>query len=300
MESAVKNIITMTALAAVLAACASAPQRNDQLERARTEVQTLSAEPLAQQAASGDLDAARASLSQADSAFQQKLPPEKVNQLAYLAMRHAEAGEARISEARARQEVARGQQDRDRILMQAREREAQNAQTQAAVAQNQAAAAQGELADAQKELADLKAKQTDRGLVMTLGDVLFDTGRATLKPGADRDMDRLGRRSAPPPQVRYARLLRASEINSRKLHRAAVLGDGASGHLHASLRQELGQLHIGEGVASILRRNEFAQERADRRCGARATAGGGELAREETLEGHHAPWSGHELMARCA
>ncbi|HWW81206.1 MAG TPA: OmpA family protein [Steroidobacteraceae bacterium] len=179
-----KNIITMTALAAVLAACASAPQRNDQLEQARTEVQALSADPLAHQAASGDLDAARASLSQADSAFQQKLAPEKVNQLAYLAMRHAEAGEARISETRARQEVSRGQQDRDRILMQARERETQNAQTQAAVAQ-------GELADAQKELADLKAKQTDRGLVMTLGDVLFDTGRATLKPGADRDMDRL-------------------------------------------------------------------------------------------------------------
>ena len=186
-----KNIITMTALTAVLAACASAPQRNDQLEQARTEVQTLSADPLAQQAASGDLDAARASLDQADSAMQQKLPPEKVNQLAYLAMRHAEAGEARITEARARQEVARGQQDRDRILMQAREREARNAQTQAAVAQNQAAATRGELADAQKELADLKAKQTDRGLVMTLGDVLFDTGRATLKPGADRDMDRL-------------------------------------------------------------------------------------------------------------
>jgi OmpA-OmpF porin, OOP family len=179
-----KNIITMTALAAVLAACASAPQRNDQLEQARTEVQTLSADPLAQQAASGDVDAARASLNQADTAFQQKQPPEKVNQLAYLAMRHAQAGEARVSEARARQEVARAQQDRDNILMQAREREAQNAKTQTA-------AVQGELADAQKELADLKAKQTDRGMVLTLGDVLFDTGRATLKPGADRDMDRL-------------------------------------------------------------------------------------------------------------
>ena len=174
MESVVKNIITVTALAAVLAACASAPQRNDQLEQARVEVQTLSADPLAQQAASGDMDAARASLNQADTAFQQKEPPEKVNQLAYLAMRHAQAGEARISEARARQEVARSQQDRDRILLQARERETQNAQTQAAVAQNQAAAAQGELADAQKELADLKAKQTDRGMVMTLGDVLFE------------------------------------------------------------------------------------------------------------------------------
>jgi outer membrane protein OmpA-like peptidoglycan-associated protein len=180
----VNKIITVTALAAVLAACASAPQRNDQLEQARAEVQTLSADPLAQQAASGDVDAARASLNQADTAFQQKAPPEKVNQLAYLALRHAQAGEARISEARSRQEVARAQQDRDRILLQARERETQNAKTETAVAQTQ-------LSAARQELADLQAKQTDRGLVLTLGDVLFDTGRATLKPGADREMDRL-------------------------------------------------------------------------------------------------------------
>jgi len=34
-----------------------------------------------------------------------------------------------------------------------------------------------------QQLADLQAKQTDRGVVVTLGDVLFDTGQATLKPG---------------------------------------------------------------------------------------------------------------------
>lgn len=186
-----KKLITVTALAAVMAACATAPQRNDQLEQARAEVQSLSADPLAQQAASGDIDAARASLSQADTAFAAKEPPEKVNQLAYLAKRHAEAGEARIAETRARQEVARAQQDRDKIILAARERETQNAQTQAAAAQSQAAASQAELAGARKEIADLQAKQTDRGLVLTLGDVLFDTGRATLKPGADRTIDRL-------------------------------------------------------------------------------------------------------------
>jgi outer membrane protein OmpA-like peptidoglycan-associated protein len=191
----VKKIITVTALAAVLAACASAPQRNDQLEQARAEVQTLSSDPLAQQAASGDVDAARASLNQADTAFQQKAPPEKVNQLAYLALRHAQAGEARISEARSRQEVARAQQDRDKILLQARERETQNAQSQTAVAQT-------ELAGARQELADLQAKQTDRGLVLTLGDVLFDTGRATLKPGADRTIDRLAQALKDNPNTR--------------------------------------------------------------------------------------------------
>lgn len=183
-----KKLITVAGLASLLAACASVPQRNDQLEQARAEVQALSADPLAQQAASGDVDAARASLNQADSAFQQKKPPEQVDHLAYLALRHAQAGEARIAEARARQEVAKAQQDRDRILLQAREREAQTAQS--------------ELTNARQELRDLQAKQTNRGLVMTLSDVLFDTGRATLKPGAGRDLDRLAQALKDNPNMR--------------------------------------------------------------------------------------------------
>jgi hypothetical protein len=48
-------------------------------------------------------------LQQAEAALQQKQPPSIVDHLAYLARRHAEAGEARVSEARSRQEVARAQ-----------------------------------------------------------------------------------------------------------------------------------------------------------------------------------------------
>ena len=186
-----KKLITVIGVAGVLSACASAPQRNDQLEQARAEVQTLAANPMAQQAANSDLEQARTSLNQADSAFQQKKPPEQVNHLAYLALRHAQAGEARVAEAAARQQVAKAQEERNRIQLQARERETQAAKAEAATARNTAAAAQSELANARQELNDLQAKQTDRGMVMTLSDVLFDTGKATLKPGATRDLDRL-------------------------------------------------------------------------------------------------------------
>jgi outer membrane protein OmpA-like peptidoglycan-associated protein len=177
MESVVKKLIISAGVVALVAACASAPQRSEQLEQARAQVQTLSADPLAQQAASTDIEAARAQLQQADTALQQKKPPEEVNQYAYLALRHAQAGEARVAEAQARQQVARGEQERNRVLVQARERETQHAQS--------------ELASTRQELSALQAKQTDRGMVVTLSDVLFDTGRSTLKPGADRDLDRL-------------------------------------------------------------------------------------------------------------
>jgi outer membrane protein OmpA-like peptidoglycan-associated protein len=179
-----KRIILVGASAALFAACASAPQRSEQLEQARAAVQTLSQEPLAQQAAGQDLDAARKRLEEAEVALQQKQPSAIVDHLAYLARRDAEAGEARVEESQARQEVAHAQEDRQKIVLDARTREAQNAQAQAQ-------ATQAQLASTQQQLADLQAKKTDRGVVVTLGDVLFDTGQATLKPGADLAINRL-------------------------------------------------------------------------------------------------------------
>jgi len=121
-----------------------------------------------------------------------------VDHLAYLARRHADAGQARVDEARARQDVAKAQDERNRILLASRSREAQNAQANAQVAQANAQAAQSEahaaqqqLQSTQQQLKDLQAKQTERGMVLTLGDVLFDTNKATLKPGADQRIDRL-------------------------------------------------------------------------------------------------------------
>jgi outer membrane protein OmpA-like peptidoglycan-associated protein len=184
-------MLTLAALAALLVACASTPQRNEQLEQARAEVDKLTREPLAQQAASADVDSARGALQQAETAFQQKRPPEEVNHLAYLALRRAQAGEARVDEAQARQQLAQADKERTQILLQARERETQEARSEAATARNTAQAAQQQLSSARQELQSLQAKQTERGMVLTLSDVLFDTGKATLKPGADRELDRI-------------------------------------------------------------------------------------------------------------
>ncbi|HUA90598.1 MAG TPA: DUF4398 domain-containing protein, partial [Steroidobacteraceae bacterium] len=86
--------LTGVAVAVALAGCASAPPRTDTLERARAEVQVLATDPLTQQAAPKDLEQARGRLQQAETALQQKQPAETIDHLAYLAERHAQAGEA--------------------------------------------------------------------------------------------------------------------------------------------------------------------------------------------------------------
>lgn len=78
------------------------------------------------------------------------------------------------------------------------EQQARAARTEAAASQLQAAANQQQALDAEAraaQLADelriLQARPTDRGMVITLGDVLFDPGQALLRPGALRVIDRL-------------------------------------------------------------------------------------------------------------
>jgi outer membrane protein OmpA-like peptidoglycan-associated protein len=187
----VNRTILSAVLVALAGGCATTPMHSDRLDEARAEVEKVSVDPLAQQAAGKDVEQARNDLQRAETALQQREPPVDVDHLAYLALRHAQAGEARIAEARARQQVAQAQEERNRVQLHERDQEVQNARSAAENAKSTAAAAQSELANARQELQDLQAKKTDRGMVMTLSDVLFDTGQATLKPGADRALDRL-------------------------------------------------------------------------------------------------------------
>jgi len=61
----------------------------------------------------------------------------------------------------------------------------------ASAAQVAAASSEQQAAELQRQIDVLQAKPTDRGLVLTLGDVLFTTGRADLKPGAAGNLNKL-------------------------------------------------------------------------------------------------------------
>jgi outer membrane protein OmpA-like peptidoglycan-associated protein len=70
----------------------------------------------------------------------------------------------------------------------AAQRDAGLAQQQAGDAERRAAALQVQL---NARLSELNAKKTDRGMVVTIGDVLFDTGQSQIKSGGLRSMDKL-------------------------------------------------------------------------------------------------------------
>ncbi|MDP9200113.1 MAG: OmpA family protein, partial [Pseudomonadota bacterium] len=65
------------------------------------------------------------------------------------------------------------------------------ASADASRAADAAGAAAREAADLQRQIDELEAKETDRGLVLTLGDVLFTSGQADLKAGVASNLGRL-------------------------------------------------------------------------------------------------------------
>lgn len=112
--------------------------------------------------------------------------------------RSAEASQ-RSAEISQRQAVAERQAANDAQLnAQASQRQAATERQAANDAQLNAQAARQQTQDAESrsrqleaQLKELQAKKTDRGMVITLGDVLFDTNRAQLKSGGVRNVQKL-------------------------------------------------------------------------------------------------------------
>ncbi len=185
-----KQYLMVAAVALALGACASAPQPNAALETARAQVSAAGADPNVAQYDALDLQSARQDLAAAEAANANR-DEAQTDQMAYIAAQTARLAQARAAAKAYDARLAQGTAERDRIQAQARSREANVAVAQRNAAVEQANAATVQSAQLQAEVDALKAKQTDRGLVLTLGDVLFDTGRASLNPGAAMKLDRL-------------------------------------------------------------------------------------------------------------
>ena len=185
-----KRVVLSVAIAAILSACSAAPPRNESLETARIVVPEVEKSPRAGVAAA-DIANARTSLDAANHLAESRGKVSQINYEADNAVLSAQIAKEKILTAQANEEVASGTAQRQAVLLQARERQVQTSADQASDARRQADASTLRADSLEAQLADLKLQKTERGLVLTLGDVLFDTGQATLKSGANGTMDRL-------------------------------------------------------------------------------------------------------------
>ncbi|MDE2147842.1 MAG: DUF4398 and OmpA-like domain-containing protein [Burkholderiales bacterium] len=245
----------LAALAA-MAGCSTLPADSPALDAAHQQLQAAQAAPATAELAPVELKQAVDAMGRADAAWRAGDGHEQVDHLATLAGTRAAIAQATGQRRDAERETAAAVADRSRLRLEARtdeadaahrsaerardqaqasqqqaanaERSASDARAQADQAQRAAAASQQQTSDVQAqadavqarlqaELQAMNARKTDRGLVVTIGDLLFATDRAQLKPGGELNVQRL-----------------ASFLNDHPQRRARIEGftdsTGSAGH----------------------------------------------------------------------
>lgn len=167
-------VITLTAL---LSACASGPKESPALEEAQSAYDSAVDNPeVARNGLSHLRDAERA-LDQAEQVLQEDGSEEDLGHQIYLANQHLEIAREKAVKAGLSDELSDAERRRDDLRIRIGERRAQEAELEASMLREQ--------------MDRLQAEQTERGMVMTLGDLLFDIDKAELKPEGERTVQKL-------------------------------------------------------------------------------------------------------------
>lgn len=138
----------------LITACTSA--RPPALERARADYQQAAHDPALRSDASADLFAAQSLLQQAENTWEEDEDYDETSHLSYLTSLKLELARTNADHAASSRAFEKLSAEKDKIRLQARDAEIQK----------------------------LKARKVPEGILVTLGDVLFDTARFDLKPGS--------------------------------------------------------------------------------------------------------------------
>lgn len=193
------------AVAAFVSACGSAPKSTSLLEQTRSDYSMAQSNPNVAKYAQLELKQASDALNAANKAADHNDSAEKIDKLAYLANRQIALTQEVAKQKSAEAEAIQTGRERDQVLLGQRTNEANQALASAAYskqvaqiarddtanAQAQTQEAQARAAQLEAQLADMAAKKTERGMVITLGDVLFGTDQARLNAEGMRSAQKL-------------------------------------------------------------------------------------------------------------
>lgn len=204
-----RSLIAAAVAATLFAGCASVPKHPAGSAQVRAKLTALQSEPtLANRAPVAIKDAEAAVVVAEMTQKDLVLAAHRV----YIADRKVDTARALAQTQFAEEERKTLNDASEKARLDSRTREADVAKSDALVARAESAeqklaassarsdadaallaanASQQQAAELQRQLEILQARPTDRGLVLTLGDTLFATGRAEIKSGATANLDKL-------------------------------------------------------------------------------------------------------------
>ena len=200
--SSIKTLLSVSVVSFMLLACTSGMTRPEGADDARSKLTKLQSTPELASHAPVEIKDAEIAVRAAE---QPQRDDDLAKHLVLMADRKVDIAwaqaQARLSEHQRKslseqRETARldsrtREADSARMDANIARSEADQARIQAEAARGDAEVARQQAEDLRAKIADLNAKATDRGLVMTLGDVLFATGKSELKGSATGNLGKL-------------------------------------------------------------------------------------------------------------
>lgn len=182
----------------LISGCAGPLATNPMLETARSEFESAERDSSILIYAPVALKEAEEELQESIRLWEAKEDKALVDHHSYLAKQKTAIAreEAKLNQAQV--EIERAEPERQRVLIEIRRNDAvraeERARTALAEARNErleADRARERAEELSRRVEELEAERTERGLVLTLGDVLFDFDQATLRSGAERTVEKL-------------------------------------------------------------------------------------------------------------
>jgi outer membrane protein OmpA-like peptidoglycan-associated protein len=199
-------------LSTIYGCSSTMPPRDAAVDSARRDFLVIAQEPYIQRYAPAAYADAKESMDEAERLWTKGASEEELEHQVYLTRKKVAIARETAGLSRAEEQVEQGDSRRKDVLLEAREdelqtrekeieaarrrvemaeQEAEYARTDAEQARTQAEQMQMQAGQLSQELSDLEAQQTERGLVITLNNILFDAGKSELKPGADNTLDKI-------------------------------------------------------------------------------------------------------------
>lgn len=173
-------------IAGLLSACGSAPT-TQLLEQTRSDYRIVKNDPQIAKYAPLELRQADKAMSDANAAAADQESSGNIDKLAYLAKQKIALTLEMAKQKSSEGEIQRASKEREQIRLEQRTHEVERAKEATEVAKENTAYAKYQTVEAQHrtaqleaQLADLSAKKTERGIVITFSDVLFQTDKTRL------------------------------------------------------------------------------------------------------------------------
>ena len=164
-------------LSVLMTGCTSTPQQNSKVEEARSSYERIKDDPEVARSGDRQLRSARDQLNRAESLLEEGADEASIEHAAYLANRHAQIASQQGERAQLQHQIESAEKRRKELMLAEQTGDADEARQESEMLR--------------QRMAELQAEQTDRGMVLTLGDVLFDLNKSDLKSAGEKTIGRL-------------------------------------------------------------------------------------------------------------